>query len=81
MYLAFIDVRGDSGSVTDELTVEYDGEWRTEIDEHVSSVRREYLEGDGELEPKEALQRLVAEMPQELPVTDAELRTEQIQTE
>lgn len=62
--------------MTDELTVEYEGEWRTEVDEYVSSVREEYLERNGELEPKEAFQRLVAEMPQELPVTDAELRIE-----
>lgn len=73
--MVFTDVRGESGSVTDELTVEYEGEWRTEVDEYVSSVREEYLERNGELEPRDALQWLVAEMPQELPVTDAELRT------
>lgn len=75
MIVTFEDAEGETGRVTDDLTLEYDGEWREQIEGRVAEVEERYRNGD-ELFGEEALSTLVEELPEERRVVGAERRHE-----
>ena len=75
MIVTFEDADGRTGRVTDDLTLEYDGEWREQVADRVADVEERYRNGDTLL-GEEALSTLVTELPQEPRVVEAERRHE-----
>lgn len=75
MIVTFEDAEGETGRVTDDLTLEYDGEWREQIEARVADVEERYRNGD-ELFGEEALSTLVTELPEEPRVVEAERQHE-----
>lgn len=72
MILTFEDTDGRTGTVTGELTLEYDGEWEGQIRERVEDVKDRYRTDDDEVMGEEALNTLLRELPQEPRVVEAE---------
>ena len=75
MIVTFEDADGRTGRVTDEMDLEYDGQWEEQIRERVDDVAERYRNGD-QLLGEEALSTLVAELPQEPRVVEAERKHE-----
>ena len=75
MIVTFEDAEGETGRVTDDLTVEYDGEWHEQVEERVEVVAERYRNGDRVL-GEEALSTLVTELPEQPRVVEAERRHE-----
>lgn len=63
MIVTFEDANGQTGTVTGELAVEYDGEWDEEVQERVEDVTERYRTGDDEVMKEEVLSTLVIELP------------------
>lgn len=66
--VVFVDRDGVTGVIDSELLVEYDGD-RNEIVSYVNEVRDDHQ--PPEEAPKEVMQDLVIELPQECPVQEA----------
>lgn len=75
MIVTFEDADGRTGRVTDEMDLEYDGEWEAQIRERVDDVAERYRNGE-QLLGEEALSTLVTELPQEPRVVEAERKHE-----
>lgn len=75
MIVTFEDAEGKTGRVTDDLTVEYDGEWPEQVEERVEVVADRYRNGDRVL-GEAALSTLVTELPEQPRVVEAERRHE-----
>lgn len=75
MIVTFEDAEGETGRVTDDLTVEYDGQWREQIEERVADVEEGHRNGD-QLFGEQALSKLVEVLPEEPQVVEAERKHE-----
>lgn len=75
MIVTFEDADGRTGRVTDEMDLEYDGEWEEQIRDRVDDVAERYRNGE-KLLGEEALSTLVTELPQEPRVVDVERKHE-----
>jgi hypothetical protein len=71
MIVTFEDADGETGRVTDDLDVEYDGQWEEQVRDHVADVEERYRNGD-ELLGEDALSTLVTELPEAPLVVAAE---------
>lgn len=61
----FRDIQGKKGSITDELTVKYQGRWEGEIKECIEQIKEEHT-------PEEVYDHIVVELPEEAPVDGVE---------
>lgn len=75
MIVTFEDADGETGRVTDDLTVEYEGQWEEQVRERVADVEERYRNGD-RLLGEEALSKLVEELPEEPRVVEAKRQHE-----
>jgi hypothetical protein len=71
MIVTFEDADGETGRVTDDLDVEYDGQWDEQVRDRVADVEERYRNGD-ELLGEDALSTLVTELPEAPLVVAAE---------
>ena len=71
MIVTFEDADGETGRVTDDLDVEYDGQWEEQVRDRVADVEERYRNGD-ELLGEDALSTLVTELPEAPLVVAAE---------
>ncbi|MFQ3319944.1 MAG: hypothetical protein ACI8UR_002268 [Natronomonas sp.] len=72
MFIAFRDANGQVGTVTQELTVRYEGKWAAEVERYVSEVRSDHRGADGEVATAAAFDQLVIELPEKAPITTIE---------
>lgn len=75
MIVRFEDRAGETGEVTEELDVEYDGGWEAEVRECVDEVETDFRT-DGDVATEAALGELVVELPAESAVVRVERRHE-----
>lgn len=75
MELVFIDAAGETGVITEELRLEYDGPWRDQVARYLSEVEAEYRE-DGSVVVEEAFSELVVGLPERTAVDSVERRRE-----
>lgn len=73
--LRITDPTGRTGFVTEDLDVDYDGEWRPYIERLIDDVSRDCAERDGDPEEyvSRIFQALVTVLPRRLPIRDVEL--------
>lgn len=75
MKVTFEDADGRTGVVTDDLDVEYDGQWEPAVRDRVEAVREEH-EIEGQIDEEVVLDTLVIELPKEPRVVEAQRRHE-----
>lgn len=61
----FRDTHGKRGSITEELTVKYQGRWEGQIEECIERIDEEYA-------AEEVCDHIVVELPEKAPVDDVE---------
>ena len=72
MTVSFRDTHGHRGRVTDDLDVEYSGDWREDVEECVQDVEEDVSTGDGSRRGDDFHNRLILELPEEAPIVEAE---------
>lgn len=75
VFLAFRDANGERGTISEDLSVNYDGEWKREVERVISEVTAPYR-NDDETEPDAVFTELVVELPANSPVRSVERRDE-----
>lgn len=63
--VVFRDIKGYQGSITDELTVNYQGRWQGEIEECLQHIAEDYA-------PEERFDHIVVELPENVPIDSVE---------
>lgn len=76
MKIVFVDQFGAEGSVREDLTVDYDGAWRDEIESYVDSLGTEVGSNDDGPQLAAVHQDILLEIPERVPVTEIERREE-----
>ena len=61
----FRDIQGQRGSITDELTVNYQGRWEGQIEECIEQINEEYAAED-------VCDHIVVELPEKAPIDGVE---------
>ena len=61
----FRDIQGKKGSITDEMTVNYQGRWEGEIEECIEQI-------DDECAPEDVYDHIVVELPEKAPIDGVE---------
>lgn len=68
MWITFQDESGQSGKVTADLRLEYDGHWKDEIPEYLDELEQEFQADDETVDIEARLQELMIELPERTPV-------------
>ncbi|QLD85203.1 hypothetical protein HWV23_05520 [Natronomonas halophila] len=75
VFLAFRDANGSHGTISADLSVNYDGEWEAAIEQVVSEVAAAHSDA-GDIETAAAFTELVVDLPEHTPVQSIERREE-----
>lgn len=75
MKIVFEDHLGDEGRVLGDLTVDYEGRWSDEVESVVDALGAVQSQRDGQ-DLATVDQELLLELPEQVPVTEIERRTE-----
>jgi hypothetical protein len=76
VFLAFRDANGIHGTISADLSVNYDGEWEAAIEQFVSEVTAAHSDGDGGIETDAAFTELVVDLPEHTPIRSIERHEE-----
>lgn len=69
--VVFRDVHGRTGYITEELEVDYHGEWDEEVERCVRRIEDEHARGGGDPLDGDVYNGLLIELPEEAPVVKA----------
>lgn len=63
--VVFRDIKGHQGSITDELTVNYQGRWEGEVEDCLEQIAEDYA-------PGEVYDHIVVDLPENAPINSVE---------
>lgn len=78
VFISFVDENGVSGRVSEDLTVEYDGDWLEEIEDFLGELEAEFsIEEDREAgSDPDLVHEVLIELPEQVPIVEVERHDE-----
>lgn len=78
MFISFVDENGVSGRVSEDLTVEYDGDWLEDVESYLAELEDEFTtDEEVQLGPDpDLVQEVLIELPEQLPIVEVERHDE-----
>ena len=68
--ISFIDIHGDVGEITEELSLTYDGDWDSEVEALIEDVKEQFAGNDGQVESRDLFNELMVELSMYEPISE-----------